>query len=148
MLIVEIVRKPYEINPKAWFKYVADSNIIMGDFEKRMIREVGKCEVIGPNLVISEILGAIPPSDMGGGLLAVLAMKYADYKEDGRVDLSQVGENMIPYIREVASEKEIHVTTSIYYPYLKDGGELLVENTGKVCKRNRDFYKEIDRCLK
>lgn len=147
MLIVEIIRKPYEINPKAWFKYVADSNIIMGDFEKRMIREVGKCEVIGPNLVISEILGAIPPSDMGGGLLAVLAMKYADYKEDGRVDLSQVGENMIPYIREVASEKDIHVTTSIYYPYASKGSPILVENTGKVCYSNLEFYDEIDRVI-
>lgn len=41
MLIVEIVSQPYEINPKDWFKNVADERIIMGEFEKRMIWEVG-----------------------------------------------------------------------------------------------------------
>lgn len=107
----------------------------------------GRCRVIGPNLIILDYIGAIPPSDMGGGLLAVLAMKYADYKEDGRVDLSQVGENMIPYIREVASEKDIHVTTSIYYPYVNVNSPVFVENTKRLCKTNLEFYHEIDNLI-
>ena len=148
MLIVEIVQKSYEIDPKAWFKYVADPEIIMGDFEKRIIQEVGRCEVVGPNLIISEVLGAIPPESMGGGLLAVLAMKYADYREYGRVDLSQVGKNMIPYIQEVARNQDIHVTTSIYFPYISNGNYLLVENSNKVCSSNLEFYREIDKVLR
>ena len=147
MLRVEIVDKPYEIDHKAWFKYVADPNIITGEFEKRMIWEVGKCRVVGPHLIISDVLGAIPPEGMGGGLLAVLAMKYADPAEYGRVDLSQVGRNMVPYIQEIARDMDVRVTTSIYYPYLTNGETLLIENSGAVCTENSEFYREIDKLL-
>ena len=148
MLIVDCKHYSYEINPTSWFINACDANVIMGEFEKRMFKEVGHCDVVSTNLVISEYIGPIPPYMAGGGIMAVLAMKYA-YPEYGRVDLSQVGENMAPYIQEVVKDKNIEVTCDICYPYFTEGycGELMVKNSGKICISNLEFYLEMMRVL-
>lgn len=144
MLIVEFKRNSYEINPTTWFKNACDENVIMGEFEKRMFKEVGHCEVISPNLVISDIIGPIPPEKAGSSILAVLAMKY-EYPEYGRIDLAQVGESMAPYIQEIVADRDIEVTCSLCYHYFTEGyeGELLVKNTGKICRNNLEFFLEL-----
>lgn len=151
MLIIDVNGDSREMNPDGWFKNVFDENLLMEEFPKRMIKEISKCEVISPYLVISDILGGVSSEWIGSGCKAVLAMKYAD-PEDGVVNLKWCGDNLVPYIREVVEDKDVVVHCSRLFPiFSKDYGEyskgVMVKNSGKICYSALELYDEIDKFL-
>lgn len=153
MLIIDVGNSKRELSPKSWFKHVFDWDILLeDDFIKRMVKEVSKCDIIGPNLVVSEVLGPVSPEWIGDGCKAVIAMKYADPEEYGIVDLCWVGDNLIPYIREVCKDKDVEVTCDRLFPYLSErygkfDGCAMVKNSGKVFTDCIEMYDEMDKFM-
>ena len=44
-----------DFNPDSWFRSWFDRKNLLTDFTKRMLKEVAKCEVLGENLIVSDI---------------------------------------------------------------------------------------------
>lgn len=149
MLIINVNgNRDLEMDPDGWFENVFDETLLMEDFSKRMLREVAQCEVISPNLVISDVLGAVPPEWIGSGCKAVLVMKYSNPGEDGIVNLHWCGNNLIPYIREVVDSKDVEVNSNILFPIFSKGygeyrGKVMVKNSGKVFSSGIELFDEI-----
>jgi hypothetical protein len=122
---------------------------LLTDFSKRLLKEISKCDVISENLVISEILGPISPDRVGSGVKAVLYMMYEENKEKyGYIDIHWCGDNLIPFIREVCSQKDVGINCDRMFPYLssrygKFNGGLKVVNTGHVFYSGLDFFMEF-----
>ena len=75
-----------------------------------MIVSVDQSEVIGNQLIVSPILGQIPPERLSGGVKALICM----YEMDVYIDLIVCGSNCEDYILRIADKKDITVGMSGY----------------------------------
>lgn len=141
MLILDISLPYKEISVKGWFMNVADESILLTDFSRRLLKEISGCEVISENLLMSDVLGPIPPEKMGSGVMTVLAMKYAEEKY-GIPDMSHCGDNLAPFIMEIAREKDLLITCDRLVPFLKGeyaNDSIMIKNSGVVVNNLSDL---------
>lgn len=66
--------------------------------------------VVGSQLIISPVLGAIPPERLSGGVKALICM----YKTDAYIDLIVCGPNCEKWILQIAGKKDITAGMSGY----------------------------------
>ena len=139
-----------DFNPDSWFRSWFDRKYLLTDFTKRMLKSVAKCDMIGENLIISEILGPIDPERMGTGCKMVLFLAYeANKQRFGRPGIHWCGDNLIPFIREVGRmhdivefdcDRPIPLFDKKYGEY---NDKVLLANTGKYCDNGWDFLDEF-----
>lgn len=94
-----------ELTPDSWFADVCDREVLLTDFSKKLLKEVSGCEVLGENLIVSDVLGPISPERMGSGCLALLYLMYEDDEKYGGIATRWLGDNLAPYLREIARVK-------------------------------------------
>lgn len=93
-----------------YFDNVYEEAWLEDDLVKEMILDVDQSEVIGTQLIISPVLGAIPPERLSGGVKALICM----YKTDAYIDLIVCGKNCEKWIIKISKYKEITVGMSGY----------------------------------
>ncbi len=93
-----------------YFDNVYEEIWLEDDFVKAMILDVDQSEVIGNQLIVSPILGQIPPERLSGGVKALICM----YKTDAYLDLIVCGPNCENWILQLAKKKDITVGMSGY----------------------------------
>ncbi len=93
-----------------YFDNVYEEIWLDDELVKEMIFDVDKSEVKGNQLIISPVLGAIPPEKLSGGIKALICM----YKTDAYIDLIVCGANCEKWIVQIAEEKDITVGMSGY----------------------------------
>ena len=139
-----------DFNPDSWFRSWFDRKNLLIDFTKRMLKEVAKCEVLGENLIVSDILGPIDPERMGTGCKMVLYLVYETNKgRFGRPGIHWCGDNLIPFIREAGRmldlvefdcDRPIPLFDEKYGVY---NDSVLIANTGVYCNNDWDFLTEF-----
>lgn len=80
-----------------------DLEDLMDPFCKKIIKEIDKSEVIGPNLIQSPVLGPIPPSQLSGGSKALMLT----YKTNIIVSTANMGNNCADLLFELSNIKDI-----------------------------------------
>lgn len=110
------------------------------DFSLGLLRDIEKCKYISDRVVDSKILGVIDSKKISTGVKALLQLKYSDYP----VDANWLGDNLMPYIREIGLEKNIVIIAGFLFPIYSDVAtyNIKVLNTGRVVSNPSDFYDE------
>ena len=72
------------------FRQVYKPEWILSDYAKRVIKEIDKSEVLGEHVILSPILGAIPPERLSGGTQTLIA---AYFNKDKVYPLENLGDN-------------------------------------------------------
>ena len=114
-----------------YFKNAVDTDCILTDFGRRVIKEVDKSEVFDRNVIISPVLGGIPPESLSGGTKALLTL----YSEDDIVfRLSAMGDNCLPFLAEIAEKKDITLSTEEIRPLFNNSmlNEVYIMNDGSI----------------
>ncbi len=93
-----------------YFDNVYEDEWLKDPFVKEMINKVDQSEVVGNQLVVSPVLGPIPPERLSGGVKALICM----LKSDAYIDLIVCGPNCEEYILKIAEKKDITVGMSGY----------------------------------
>ncbi|KIR02308.1 hypothetical protein P261_01123 [Lachnospiraceae bacterium TWA4] len=93
-----------------YFDNVYDEDWLEDELVKEMIFDVDQSEVKGTQLIISPILGAIPPERLSGGVKALICM----LKTDAYIDLIVCGPNCEKWILKIAQIRDITVGMSGY----------------------------------
>lgn len=93
-----------------YFDNVYEDEWLEDTLVKKMILDVDQSEVKGKQLIISPVLGPIPPERLSGGVKALICM----YKSDAYIDLIVCGPNCEKWILEIAQNKDVIVGMSGY----------------------------------
>lgn len=128
-----------------WFENQLGTEYLETDFSKSVIKRIDKSDVYDRNLIVSPVLGGIPPERLSGGSKALICIKYSDWI----FSITAMGENCYPILAEIAKEKAILMTCDralamYYYGYF---GDICIENTGKIVSNDKELMEELcDAC--
>ena len=93
-----------------YFDNVYEETWLEDNLVKEMILDVDQSEVAGNQLIVSPVLGQIPPERLSGGVKALICM----YKTDAYIDLIVCGANCEKWILQIDNEKDITAGMSVY----------------------------------
>ena len=127
-----------------WFENQLGCEYLETEFSKSVIKRIDKSEVYDRNLIISPVLGGIPPERLSGGSKALICIKYTDWI----FSITAMGENCYPILAEIAKEKDILMTCDSSVLLFKYGGfkEVYIENTSKIVRSDLELIDEILKC--
>lgn len=126
-------------NAPNFFNNVKKAEWFQDPMVKEMILDVDKSEVVGPNLIVSPVLGPIAPSYLSGGV-KVLILMLKD--ERFMYNISNCGDNCARWILEIGKQKDITVFLQHIMGFYGEF-EIKILNTGKVVHNRREFIEEL-----
>ena len=127
-------------NAQLYFRNVKRQQWFEDPLVQEMIKDVDKSEVIGPNLIISPVLGPIPPERLSGGVkVLILMLKDNTFM----YNISNCGDNCIKWILKIGKQKDITVYLEHLMPFVGDL-EIEIMNTGKIVRTGIEYFHEID----
>lgn len=129
-------KKEYYLSGDKVFDYKFDKSKLMEDFSKEVIRTIDKSEVVSEHLIISPVLGAIPPSYLSGGSKTLIMLMYADFK----FYIEAMGDNCFPLLKRICDKKEIYMCSTCYRPLFEYGFDKVhILNEDKIVTNSKDY---------
>lgn len=126
-----------------WFDNQLDSSVILKDFSKKVIKGVDDCDVVSENLVISDVLGPIPPSRLSGGTKTLMCLMYTDWL----FSITAMGENCYKYLKEIADQKDVTLCCDSIVTLFKfaDFGKIQILNDNSFVETDKELvFKGVD----
>lgn len=119
----EYIGKGAVNRPDSYFNTEFNTDLTGTDFSKRLIYECSaKSTVIAPGVFRHPIRGNYSSDKLPTGVKNILIAKY---DKDAVINLLYCGDNCIPFLAEIANERDVTVSTSRYvnffYPILQKG---------------------------
>ncbi len=105
---------------------------------KQMIQDIDSSEVLTPQIVSSPVLGAIPVTQISGGVKAVILMLK---KPELLIHGNSCGDNCAAWIDRIGKMQDInvHLTYPMRFP---EDVVLTVVDTGTVCHSYQEYVEE------
>lgn len=116
----------------SYFKFNHNPEWFADELVKQMVLDVDKTEIKGPYLAVSPVLGAIPPSEISGGVKALILALKTDLVIYG----SACGDNCAKWFIEIGKKKDVIV----YFGHLMN----FPQNFDAVCLDNGNEIHSID----
>lgn len=112
------------------------------DFAKKVIKDIDNTVHVKDMYLESPFYGAMPPQYLSTGCKNVLLMKF--YPKQMIFYGTKCGDNCVPYILEIAKEKDIdlHLMHMMYFPEKDQGFEAYVVETDKMIYSYSEFVME------
>ena len=127
-------------NTSAYFSNTYLDSWITDDFAKKVIKAVDKSEVIGPKLIDSKALGAIPATSLSGGTKTLLLI----YNEPDKIfNASTCGDNCAKWILKIAKEKKEDITINLRHvmDFGKGKFEIRILNNNVVVHNMEEYVR-------
>ena len=123
-------------NPVVFFKNSYTDDWIMDDLSVRMIKDVDKSDVIGPQVIDSPVLGGISPRELSGGVKTLIDI----YKRPDRVfNASACCDNCAKWLLEIGERQDV----TINLRHLMDFGDgiftIHILNTDQIVHNMREL---------
>jgi hypothetical protein len=120
------------------FDYECDESWFMSDFAKRAVKDIDKSDLIGPHLVQSPILGAIPPKELSGGVKSVIMA----YEQPTLRKYSSIlyGDNCTKWLLEAATDRDITIVLEHFLGFPSGNDyKLYFEDIDEIAHGYRDY---------
>lgn len=130
-------------NVDVWFNNQSEEGWLEDPFVREMIHDVDQSEVLGPYCIQSPVLGQIPPTELSGGVKALIIM----YKTDRIVYATACGDNCSKWIVEIGKRKDL----TIYLEHIMkfpDPLEAVCLDNGMQIQSDLDFRRCFVDCFK
>lgn len=109
---------------------------------REMILDVDKSEVKGPHLIESPVLGPIAPSELSGGVKALICMLF---DEEYIQDATNCGDNCAKWIQRISGKRDLTVRLGYIMDFTDDEYfDMVVMNTKRHVENYHDY---VDACL-
>ena len=141
MLHIYIGKKSKLWGVSAYFDSVYEPEWTVTDFAKRAIKEIDKSEVIAPRVIDSPFLGTIPPDMLSTGVKQLMLMESYTELANDYFNGDQLGDNVLPFVFELAKNRDIYLATNHYYRNIRSVDEFIIDNNGKTY-RGQDGWAE------
>lgn len=129
-----------------WFENQLGVEYLETNFSKSIVEKIDKSKVYDRNLIISPILGGIPPERLSGGTKTLICINYTDWV----FSITAMGENCYEILAEIAEKKDVLLTCDRSMALYVYGffGNIYVENTGKLVNNDIDLMEELSKASK
>lgn len=112
----DLENENYIFNPDAYFNNSYEDEWIVNPMSRQMIADIDGSEVVGPRLINSPFLGAIPAERLSGGVKTLILMNF---DREHIFNASACGDNCASWILKISEKKEL----TIRLGYLMNFGE-------------------------
>lgn len=135
----DIQDKNYVFSPDTYFNYNFEESWMEDPLTKEMVKDIDKSEIISPNVIVSQVLGPIPPEKLSGGVKALIIMNM----DPGViVNASACGENCAKWILEIGRRKDITIRLG-YAMEFPEPFDMKIVNSGNIIHDGLSFLKEF-----
>ena len=112
-----------------YFDFEYEDEWLQDEFVQKMILDVDKSEVLDSGVIKSPILGLIPPTEISGGVKALILM----LKTDEEIWATSCGDNCAKWITEIAKQKDITISLEHYLSFGDNDFAFRDADTGDMC---------------
>ena len=108
MLRIHFGTLPEEIyNTEIFYENQYEKDWVMDEFARRVIRDIDASEVVAPDLIENEIFGSFSSTELSAGVKTLLLIRNI---KNRIFNISNCGDNCVPYLLELAKDRDIKVT--------------------------------------
>lgn len=126
-------------NTSVFFDNTYQDSWFQDDFTKRVIKDIDKGEILGPNCVITKILGPIPPTKIAGGTKTILLMKFDN---NHIFNASTCGDNCAKWILKIAKDKDLTINLRHIMNFGKKDFTAKILNSGKIITTQKEYVEQ------
>lgn len=120
-----------------WFQFNYDPSWFADPFVNEMMKAVDKSEYKGGELIVSDVLGPIPPERLSGGLKTLILIYE---KPEMMFDATSCGPNCTQWLLRIGQKKNVSVTLNYIMPMEKDAKiTIRILNDGTVVTTGREY---------
>ncbi len=130
----------YIDNPNLYFDNTYEDAWLDDPQSKAMVRDIDHSELVGPNLVISPVLGSISINRLSGGVKTLIMIAN---DPDHIYNASACGDNCASWLLRIGSEKDIFVRLGHLMRFGKDSFEIRIENTGEIVHSQKELVQTV-----
>lgn len=126
-------------NTSVFFDNTYQDSWFQDDFTKRVIKDIDKGEILGPNCVTTKILGPIPPTKIAGGTKTILLMKFDN---NHIFNASTCGDNCAKWILKIAKDKDLTINLRHIMNFGKKDFTAKILNSGKIITTQKEYVEQ------
>ena len=126
-------------NTSVFFDNTYQDSWFQDDFTKRVIKDIDKGEILGPNCVTTKILGPIPPTKIAGGTKTILLMKFDN---DHIFNASTCGDNCAKWLLKIAKDKDLTINLRHIMNFGKKDFSAKILNSGKIITTQKEYVEQ------
>ena len=105
-----------------------------------MIKEIDGSEVVGPRLIDSPFLGAIPAERLSGGVKTLILMKF---DSDHIFNASACGDNCAPWILRIGKEKNLTIRLGYLMNFGKESFDIEIVNLHRIVHSMKELNEAV-----
>ena len=123
--------------PPAYFDNRYEEEWLTDPLSKEMIKDVDKSVVVGPRLIDSPVLGAIPVKELSGGVKTLILLAFDESNQI--FNASACGDNCAKWILKISRKKDLTINLRHLMDFGEKEFEAKILNTGDVVHNMSEF---------
>lgn len=127
-------------NTAVFFKNTYESEWLLEEQTKQMIFDIDKSKVLSEGAIESKVLGIIPPTQLSGGVKALILI---DHIQDKIFNASNCGDNCASWLLKIAEKKDITVNLRHIMDFGDEDFEIKIVNKNKIVHNMMELLNEI-----
>lgn len=132
--------KNYILDPDTYFDNAYEDEWLEDTISKEMVKDIDRSELVGPNLVQSPVLGAIPPCRLSGGVKTLILIANDPLHV---YNASACGDNCAAWLLKLGTMKDVTVRLGYLMFFSEDSFEIEIANTGKIVRNQMELVREV-----
>ena len=136
----DIESEKYIFNPDVFFNSTYEEEWITDPLTKQMIKDIDGSDVVGPRLIDSPFLGAIPTERLSGGVKTLILMKFAP---DHIFNASACGDNCAPWILKIGQEQDLTIRLGYLMDFGKDSFDIKIVNLNQIVHSMKELNEAV-----
>ena len=105
-----------------------------------MIKDIDGSEMVGPRLIDSPFLGAIPTERLSGGVKTLILMKF---DSDHIFNASACGDNCAPLILKIGQEKDLIIRLGYLMDFGNESFEIEIVNLHQIVHSMKELNEAV-----
>ena len=130
----------YVDNPDLYFDNTYEDEWLEDPVSKEMVKDIDKSELVGPNLVISPVLGSMSINRLSGGVKTLIQIAH---DPDHVYNVSACGDNCAAWLLKLSKDKDVLVRLGHLMHFDGDAIQIRIENTGEIVESGRELVKKV-----
>lgn len=130
----------YIDNPDLFFDNTYEDAWLEDLQSKQMVKDIDHSELIGPNLVISPILGSIPVSRLSGGVKTLIQISH---DPEHIYNASACGDNCAAWLLKLGDEKDVLVRLGHLMHFANEPFAIQIANNGEIVHTQKELVKAV-----
>lgn len=131
----------YIHNPDLYFDNTYEDEWLEDELSKEMVKDIDRSELVGPNLVISPVLGSIPVTRLSGGVKTLIQIAH---DPEHIYNATACGDNCAAWLLRIAEGKDVLVRMGhIMHFGQNENFRIRIANTDEVVTSQSDLTQKV-----